>query len=609
MHTARLSIVALLATTGLLLSAAPSWAQPQTEDQTILVTFDSTRSDPAAAAEQAVERAGGTVTDVQRLGSTIAAVTITTTSRRQAAAIEDRAEDQRGVKAAEVAGTVYPTKTDDSYYSYLWNLNNASASTYGVKAESAWATSTGAGTVIGIIDTGITRNTDLNAHVIAGYDFIDDDTNPTDAGPVSATSWHGTHVAGIAAGIANNGVGTFGVAPNAKIEPIRMLGAYGGSDADLVSAILWGAGVSKGGASVSNAHPADVLNLSLGSSSSLNLSCPTALQTAINQAVAAGTTVVVAAGNDATSLAATYPANCSNVIRVTATGVDGKLAGYSNHGTTAFPATVAAPGGSATSGSDPNPQHWILSTWPDSYQFMVGTSMAAPHVAGEVALLKSIAPSLTPAQVTAVISGHTTALSDGCTTARCGKGIVNAAAAVAHLAPPAVTTAKVAGTARVGRVVRASMPSSLDADHLSYQWLRDGAAIATATRSSYRLSKADYRHAVSVRITATSSGVTVTKTSARVSVAKGTFGKQRSPKARGTARVGRTLTAFRGRWTQSPTSYRYQWLRDGHKIAKATKTHYRLTAKDRGHKISIRITVKRSVYVTRSASSPQRFVR
>jgi serine protease len=608
MNTARWGSVALVAIMALTLSPAPSWADTATDDHTILVTFDHSQSNPAAAAKAAVEHSGGRVVATEGLGNKIAAVTVKA-SDAQSAAVEDRTEDQTGVKTAELSGKVYPTTTNDSYYSYLWNVNNASGSAYGTKAESAWPMSTGAGSVIGVIDTGITRNVDLNAHVIAGYDFVDGDTNPTDSGPDYATYWHGTHVAGIAAGIAKNGVGTFGVAPGASIEPIRMLGPNGGSTDDLVAAILWGSGVSQAGASVTNAHRADVLNLSLGSSTYADVSCPTAVQTAINQAVAAGTTVVVAAGNDSMSLAGTYPANCSNVIRVTASGNRGKLAGYSNYGTSAFPATVSAPGGSATSGDDPDPRHWILSTWPNSYQFMVGTSMAAPHVSGVIALLRARNHELTPQQLTSLVSSHVTRLSDGCSTVRCGPGITNAATAVAHISTPSLTAARVSGTARVGRRVTAVATTPLESSHLRYQWLRNGTAIKAATGRTYRLTTSDYKAAVSVRVQATASARSVQRTSAAVSVAAGTFVRHNTPKVRGTMRVGRTLSVYRGSWSPQPTGYRYQWLRDGKPIPQATGSTYRLTASDRGHRISVRLALKVPRYLTRVTTSAKRFVR
>lgn len=607
MNTARWGSVALLAIASLIVGPAPSWAAAPTAGHTILVTFDRAQSNSAAAAKAAVERSGGRVVTVSGLGTKIAAVTIAA-SQAQSAAIENHTEDQAGVRTAEATSSVFATSTNDTYYKYLWNLNSAPTSTYGVHAEGAWGMSTGAGSVIGIIDTGITRNVDLNAHVISGYDFVDGDTNPTDLGPDYATSWHGTHMAGIAAGIANDKTGVFGVAPKASIEPIRMLGPSGGSTDDLVAAILWGSGVSQAGASVANAHPADVLNLSLGSSSAADLSCPTAVQTAINQAVAAGTTVVVAAGNDSTSLARTYPANCSNVIRVTATGDRGRLTGYSNYGTASMPATVSAPGGSATSGNDPDPRHWILSSWPNSYQFMVGTSMAAPHISGEIALLRARDHSLTPQQLTALVSSHTTRLTDGCSTVRCGSGVANAAKALAHISTPSLAATHIAGTARVGRRLTAAATTALESSHLRYQWLRNGHAIPGATSRSYRLVTADYPSAVSVEVTATAAARSLTRTSPAVAVAEGTFARHSSPKVRGSLRVGSMLSVQRGTWSPQPTRYRYQWLRDGQVVKGATNAHYRVTAKDRHHRISVRITLKASRYETRTVTSHRRWV-
>jgi serine protease len=607
--------IAAVSLTLLALPATPSQADTASGEATIIVTFDKTQSNPEQAAKAAIEKAGGEVTDVQQLGPKIAAVTVADASTTEAKAIENSAEDQSGIKAAETSGKIYPTTTNDTYYSYLWNVNNASGSTYGVDAEDAWSSSTGDGAVIAILDTGITSNSDLNSHVIPGYDFIGNDTNPTDEGPESATDWHGTHVAGIAAAIANDGTGVFGVAPNAAIEPVRVMGASGGTDIELIAGIRWAAGLTGSGASTTNAHPADVLNLSLGGD--VTDGCPTGVQTAINEAVAAGTAIVVAAGNgdsagNGIALTNTYPANCENVIRVVATTYEGTLASYSNYGTSHLPATVAAPGGSGSSGSDAT--DWILSTWPsNSYMGMVGTSMAAPHVAGVVALLRAADSSLTVAQLTSLLKTTAEPLTNSCGSSSVGAGIVDAAAAVASATSTTSTrsnastftlaTPTISGTAKVGRKLTAAASSSPTASSASYQWLVSGSDIAGATDSTYTLTAANLGKTISVKVAEVCSSRSSTKTSSTVKVAVGTFTKSASPKATGTYRVGHRLSASKGTWSPTPTSYSYRWLRDGKSIKSATHTTYKLTKSDRHHKISVRVTVKRTGYSTTSGTS------
>ncbi len=181
---------------------------------------------------------------------------------------------------------------NDTYASQLWGqLGAADGSPYGVNSVGAWATATGAGTVVAVLDTGIRTHTDLAGQTVAGYDFIADawsgndgdgrDADPSDPGDfVSAdqvaghcserhSSWHGTHVSGIVAAIANNAIGVFGTAPGTKVQPLRVLGRCGGSYTDIADAVTWASGGAVLGIPA-NATPADVVNLSLGSNSSLS---------------------------------------------------------------------------------------------------------------------------------------------------------------------------------------------------------------------------------------------------------------------------------------------------------------------------------------------------
>lgn len=330
----------------------------------------------------------------------------------------------------------------------LWHYGTGNG---GARVTAAWdAGATGAGVVVAVLDTGATRHADLEPNLLPGYDFISDhevsgretdDRVPggwdlgdwTVAGQcgsgsgASNSSWHGTHVAGTIAEVTGNGVGGAGVAPNARVVPVRVLGHCGGYTSDIADAIVWAAGGSVPGVAA-NPHPAEVINMSLGGSRS----CPQETQDAINRAVALGTTVVVAAGNDNEDAANHSPASCANVITVAATGYAGQRASYSNYGTKV---DLATPGGAGVEGS-PNGYIWSThntgTTAPlaDRYVGMTGTSMATPHITGIVALMQSVAPKpLLPSQVEGVLVS----------TARpfpakpdrtIGTGIVDAAAAV-----------------------------------------------------------------------------------------------------------------------------------------------------------------------------------
>ena len=212
---------------------------------------------------------------------------------------------------------------------------------------------------------------------------------------------------------------------------MRALGKCGGFTSDVADSIRWAAGLAVPGTPL-NTTPARVINMSLGGGTA----CSAISQQAINDAVAAGAVIVVAAGNANSGVAA--PATCDNVIAIAATGPTGQKASYSNFGPQV---DLSAPGGDQSTFGVVD---GVLSTLnsglqgpvASSYAFYQGTSMATPHVAGVASLMLSANPSLTPAQVESLLKANVTpfatsgAASTNCTTAICGTGILNAEAAV-----------------------------------------------------------------------------------------------------------------------------------------------------------------------------------
>jgi len=167
-------------------------------------------------------------------------------------------------------------------------------------------------------------------------------------------------------------------------------------------------------------------------------------------------------------------------------------------------------------------------------------------------------------------------------------------------APFATRYPAVSGTAKVGKTLKVSKGSwSVTGTKLAYQWLRNGKAISKATKSSYTLKSADRGKRISVRITASApgraAGVSITPQTAKVAYGAAAKAKKK-PKISGTARVGKTLKVSKGSWSLKDVKLSYQWLRNGKKITKATKSRYKLTKKDKGKKISVRVTAKKTGY-------------
>ena len=360
---------------------------------------------------------------------------------------------------------------NDPRYADQWALSDAAG---GLRLPAAWDLSTGSGINVAVIDTGYRPHADLAGQVLPGYDFItstataadgngrdSDAQDPGDwltasqcgAGSPAldrVSSWHGTHVAGIVAARTNNSLGMAGVAWNAKIVPVRVLGKCGGYTSDIADGIIWASGGTVPGVAV-NPNKARVLNLSLGGGGA----CDITTQTAINGARSRGAVVVVAAGNSAMNASSFTPASCAGVIAVAATNRAGGRASYSNYGSVV---DVAAPGGDTGNGILSTIDAGTRAPAGDSYTAYSGTSMAAPHVAGVVALMLAKTPALTPEQVEVKLKTSARAFPAACSA--CGAGIVDATAALTGSVPTAPMTTQVEAepndTAAGANVVSAS---------------------------------------------------------------------------------------------------------------------------------------------------------
>ncbi|MDP9403402.1 MAG: S8 family serine peptidase [Actinomycetota bacterium] len=251
-----------------------------------------------------------------------------------------------------------------------------------IGAPAAWGAGTGAGITIAVVDTGVDfGHKDLNAggKLLPGRNILDPSKSAQD------DNGHGTHVAGIAAAATGNHEGIAGTAPNALILPVKVLGSNGsGNAADVAAGIRWAAGEG------ADRPRAQVINLSLGSDlPPLATLFGSGLEEAIADAWSKGVVVVLAAGNS--FLFASSSGEVPALVVTATTREDQFAAAYASRVGSAVWG-MAAPGGAGSNNGDD-----IISTYrPNTYRYLFGTSMAAPHVAGAAAVLRGLG--LTPQQ-------------------------------------------------------------------------------------------------------------------------------------------------------------------------------------------------------------------
>lgn len=513
----------------------------------------------------------------------------------------------------------YPVRaaTADPYFSHLWGLSNtgqAVAGTAGtpgddIHAVAAWQQSTGAGQTVAVVDTGASFGApDLQGAYATnpgetgngkqsngldddgdgfvddfrGWDFVSSDNDPTDG------EGHGTHVAGTIAARGDNNLGIIGVAPQAGVLPLRVLDDNGSGTMSAVADAFALAGRLGIG----------VVNASLGSAGDSS-----AMESAIR--AYPNTLYVVAAGNggadgigDNNDQTPTYPcaSPAANVICVGASDQNDNRASFSNYGASSV--DLYAPGTN------------VLSTWLNDsagaaqYYFADGTSMATPHVAGVLALMRAYNPAATATQLKAALLGSVDQRA-GLSGLSVSGGRLSASGALAaltpsgpvSLSPPTVSGTPAAGMTltTAGNGAWSGYPSSY-----SYQWQRASSGafsdIPGATGASYTVSASDTGFILRVKVTAANAAGSASNASASTDLVVPV--NVAAPTLTGTPTVGEVITQRSlGAWTGTPT-LSAEWQRCDRAqsacVTKSTASTYPIGETDTGNLVRLKVTASQN---------------
>ena len=468
--------------------------QPKASPQASAARLDSLRK--ASGREAASSRDIGGTLSVLQLDEALAGEQLAATlaALRAAPGVELAVPDERVRAHAYVP--------NDPLYGSQWYLRATQPSA--IRAHEAWDLTRGApDLVVAVVDSGVRfDHPDLAGRLLPGWDFVSTafvgndgdgwDADASDPGDYITTadlgtpefplgkcgggpgldqpmdsSWHGTRVAGIIAAVGDNATGVAGTAFNVQILPVRVLGKCGGYISDVIAGMYWAAGLAPPPPYLHpplppvNSTPARVINVSLGSDNSCDVA--TVYRTAVQQITAHGALIVASAGNAGGAVGS--PAGCPGALAVAGLRHAGTKVGYSNLGPEV---SIAAPAGNCVNVDPGAPCLYALNTTTNlgthgpegnGYSSTVvqptaGTSFSAPLVSGTAALMLSVNPGLSPAQIITLIrstarpfptTSDTTPQPPACvspavkplqetecicTTAVCGAGMLDAHAAV-----------------------------------------------------------------------------------------------------------------------------------------------------------------------------------